>query len=169
MEEDYLNLSSEDYTLAGQESMAAAFAKSFGAFSTYQSFKNQAAQYKAEAVNAQTQATEIRAQASERVAFLRKQFTTNVNSAMQGAANRNISVTSGAVVGQIGAGSRDLGKDIATIEKNAESKAKQLENQSKYYKTASAATSSNAIYGALGDISGAVQSGIRSYNYFSKA
>ena len=166
---DYLSLSSEDYNMAGYESLAASFAKAMGSVSTYQNIKNQSLQYQAEAINAQTQASEIKTQVSEKVAMMRKQFASNVGTAMQGAANRGIAISSGVVKSQVEAGASALGNDIKTLEGNAERQAKQLKNQAEYLKTAAKTTSSNAKWGVVGDLVGSVGSGMKAINYFNKA
>lgn len=165
----YLAKSKEDFELAGYESLAAGFSKAMGSFSTYQNIKNQSLQYQAEAINAQTQASEIITQVSEKVAMMRKQFASNVGTAMQGAANRGISIGSGVVQSQIEAGSSALGNDINTIEGNAARQAKQLKNQAEYLKTASKTTSKNAKWGFLSDLAGAAGSFGKAAYYGKKA
>lgn len=85
--------------------------------------------------NLMTGAEQIRIQALERANQLRESFNQAIGDYAYRATQRGFKVSSGSVQGNIEKSAINLGKDIATTEKNVESRAKMMENQAKRIKS----------------------------------
>lgn len=162
---DYNNLIGlvgKQYMLSGMTTGAGSFAQVAGSFLDYNVMK-------ADAGNLYVQANQIELQAQERANMLREQFLSSVGTYQYGAAQRNISVGSGSVVGNIERSAGKLGEDITTMQKSAGLEARALRTQATNMRKAAKANQVSNILGAVGSLAGAVGSFALGYSMWDKA
>lgn len=162
---DYNNLMGlvgKQYMLSGMTVGAGSFAQAAGSLLDYSLMK-------ADAGNLYVQANQIELQAQERANMLREQFLSSVGTYQYGAAQRNISVGSGSVVGNIERSSGKLGEDITMMNKNASMQANALRSQATNMRKTAKANAVSGLLGAAGSLAGAVGSFALGYSIWDKA
>lgn len=107
--------------------LASSFSNMAGSFIDY-------ATLRADASNLNIQAGNVELQAKQRANQLRQQFIESAGAYMFGAAQRGIAVQSSSVQANLQRSSEALGKDIQTMEQNADLQASALRTQSKIAK-----------------------------------
>lgn len=162
---DYNNLIGlvgKQYMLSGMTTGAGSFAQMAGAALDYSLLK-------ADAGNLYVQANQIELQAQQRANMLREQFLSSIGTYQYGAAQRNISVGSGSVVGNIERSAGKLGEDITTMQKSAGLEARALRSQATNMRKTAKANAVSSMLGAVGSLAGAVGSFTMGYSLWDKA
>lgn len=145
----------KDYSAAGNYYGASAFSQVLSAGIDWQAAKVEGIFAKSQALAAETQATQIKTQAVEQANALREQYMSSVGNVLYTASLGDTKVTSGSVVSNIESSAKNLGTDIATITKNAETAAKAKKVESDYYKTKSKLSGKLALAAGLQGLSSA--------------
>ena len=116
-----------------------------------------------DAANLYVSAGQVELQAKQRANQLREQFIQSAGAYMMGAANRGIAVQSGSVQANLEHSAVNLGKDIATMDRNAALQARAYMTQAKIAETKAKAQKRVAIAGAIS--SGVQNVGGAFYNF----
>lgn len=155
---EMINKGNDQYSLS-QFNSAMGYVAGLG--STFSSLAGSLINYGAlrtDAASLYVQAGEVQVQAKQRANQLREQFINATGSYMLGAAQRGIAVQSGSVKSNIERSAENLGKDIDTMQRNADMKSLALSTQANIAKKKASsmmrAGYANAVAGVAQNVSG---------------